>query len=59
MGSVCLVEPNGNSDPNTLVFKNEHLAVVLFSRERSPISSFLILVVGIYEIARKTLAFQI
>lgn len=59
MGSVCLVEPNGNSDPNTLVFKNEHLTVILFSRESSPISSFLILVVGIHEIARKTLAFQI
>lgn len=41
------------------VFENECLCSVSFSRESSPTSSFLILMLGINEIPRKTLAFQI
>lgn len=52
---ICLFEPNSVSDRETPAFGNEHRAVTLFSRERSSILSFLILVLGINEIPRETL----
>lgn len=53
------MEPNRISDPNTLVFERKPLGVILFSWESSPISPFLIPVVGIIEVSRTTLANEI
>lgn len=53
------MEPNRISDANTLVFEKKLLGVILFAWENSAISSFLVLVLGIIEVSRTTLASQI
>lgn len=53
------MELNRISDANTLLFEKKLLGVILFAWESSPISSCLVLVLGIIEVPRTTLASQI
>lgn len=55
-GSVSLEEPNRISDA---VFEEKLLGVVLFAWETFPISSFLVLVLGVTEVSRTAPANQI